>query len=362
MKEKIHVLTFALFFICLSIFAWIKPSEQISDSELRRLAQKPKLSGKSILEGSFMKDFESYTLDQFPMREDFRKLKAITYLYGMRQLDNNGIYVEDGYAVKMEYPYNEASIDYACDRFKNVYDRFIKESNAKVYFTVVPDKNYYFSSSHGALSIDYEKLFADMKKGMDFAEYIDIADTLNKGNFYTTDTHWNQAYITEAADLIADKMGTRLDNNYTKVTAKLPFYGVYYGQAALPMKPDKMQYLTNSAINNCKVFDWQNNKEIKVYDETMLETRSPYDLFLGGSLSLITIENDKALTDKELVIFRDSFGSSISPLLISGYKKITLVDIRYLPGDRIGSFIDFNNQDVLFLYSTLVLNNSTPLK
>lgn len=362
MKEKLHVITFALFFLGLSLFAWLKPAENISDSELRRLAQKPTLSGKAILDGSFMKDFESYTLDQFPMREDFRKLKAITYLYGMRQLDNNGIYIEDGYAVKMEYPYNEQSVNYACDRFKNVYDKFIKESNANVYFTVVPDKNYYLADSHGALSMDYEQLFSDMKKGMSYAKYIDITGALNKSNYYTTDTHWNQVNIKEIADILAGAMGTSIDNHYDIKTAVLPFYGVYYGQAALPMKPDEMKYLTNSAIDDCKVFDWQNNKEMKVYDEAMLETRSPYDLFLGGSLSLITIENDKALTDKELVIFRDSFGSSISPLLISGYKKITMVDIRYLPGDRIGSFIEFNNQDVLFLYSTLVLNNSTPLK
>ena len=85
-------------------------------------------------------------------------------------------------------------------------------------------------------------------------------------------------------------------------------------------------------------------------------------MFLSGSLSLITIENPNATTDKELVIFRDSFGSSIAPLLVEGYAKITLVDIRYITSDLVGRFIDFENQDVLFLYSTLVLNNSVTLK
>ena len=42
------------------------------------------------------------------------------------------------------------------------------------------------------------------------------------------------------------------------------------------------------------------------------------------------MENPKAETNRELVIFRDSFGSSIAPLFAEGYKKITLLDIRYL--------------------------------
>ena len=38
--------------------------------------------------------------------------------------------------------------------------------------------------------------------------------------------------------------------------------------------------------------------------------------------------------DKELVIFRDSFGSSLSPLLVKYYKKITLIDNRYISRDN----------------------------
>ena len=201
-----------------------------------------------------------------------------------------------------------------------------------------------------------------MKQGMEFAEYIDIADKLDEKDYYYTDTHWNQIYITDVAQTLAENMGVKLDDNYETITADTPFYGVYYGPAALPVEPDKMQYLTNDDIKNSIVYDWQNNREIEIYNESMLNTRSPYDLFLGGSISLITIENKVASTDKELVVFRDSFGSSIVPLLISGYKKITLVDIRYLTSNRISDFIEFENQDVLFMYSTLVLNNSSPLK
>ena len=92
------------------------------------------------------------------------------------------------------------------------------------------------------------------------------------------------------------------------------------------------------------------------------EGRDFYEAYLGGPLSLVTIENKNATTDKELIMFRDSYGSSLAPLFIEGYKKITLIDIRYMHPNMIEQFVEFNNQDVLFIYSTSVLNNSETLK
>ena len=39
-----------------------------------------------------------------------------------------------------------------------------------------------------------------------------------------------------------------------------------------------------------------------------------------------------------------------------------MVDIRYVQIDILDRFLEFNGQDVLFLYSTLVLNNSNSIK
>ena len=88
-----------------------------------------------------------------------------------------------------------------------------------------------------------------------------------------------------------------------------------------------------------------------------------YDLFLSGATPIIQIRNSNATTDKELLIFRDSFGSSIAPLFTQAYSKITLIDIRYISTDLISNYVKFNdNQDVLFLYSTLLINESGSLK
>ena len=52
----------------------------------------------------------------------------------------------------------------------------------------------------------------------------------------------------------------------------------------------------------------------------------------------------------------------MAPLLVQDYAKVTLVDIRYMNLEVLDKFLEFNGQDVLFLYSTLVLNSGTTLK
>ena len=50
------------------------------------------------------------------------------------------------------------------------------------------------------------------------------------------------------------------------------------------------------------------------------------------------------------------------PLLIADYKTVTVVDIRYVASSFLPQLVEFHGQDVLFLYSTSVLNNSSTLK
>ena len=151
-------------------------------------------------------------------------------------------------------------------------------------------------------------------------------------------------------------------DSFTKTALERPFYGVYYGQAALPMDPETIYIMENDVLSQCKVYDAETGKYMDVYNMDMLDSRDLYDVYLGGAKALLTIENPNATTDRELIAFRDSFGSSMTPLLVKDYAKVTLVDIRYINSMMLGNMIKFQGQDVLFLYSTLVLNSSETFK
>ena len=367
MNKKIRIIglsAVAVLWAVLTLWVWFKPAGEISVSERRPLAQFPELSIETVLSGDFISKFEDYTLDQFPMRDTFRQIKSLFHYNVMMQSDNNDIYVEDGYAAKLEYPLNQDSLNYANQRFDALYNKYLKGTDTKVYFSVIPDKSFYLGKQNGYPVMDYEQLFSNIKETNEWAQYIDITSKLDIQDYYKTDTHWRQENILDVAQLLCAQMGVEApaEGMFTKEKVEKPFYGVYYGQAALPMPSEEMYVLNSETLNRCVVTDFENNKKTVVYDKAMWENKDLYDYYLGGAKALLTIENPNAQTDKELVIFRDSFGSSIAPLFMESYSKVTLIDIRYIKSDFIGSFIKFDNQDVLFMYSALVLNSSSTMK
>ena len=244
------VLMFALWSIC-------KSDDAVSESERRPLKQFPTLNVEEVLSGRFQSNFESYTLDQFPLRDELRTLKALSVHDLFGEKDNNGIYVADGYAAKLDDTIHEDSLDHAADRFRYVYETYLKDTGANIYLSVIPDKNYFLAAENGYPAMDYEKFFALMRQKVDFADYIDLTGTLSLSSYYRTDLHWRQEMLAPTAKALADAMGVSLTEDFTEVTLDTPFYGVYRGQSALPMEPDRLAYLTNDIIGSCRVYDYE---------------------------------------------------------------------------------------------------------
>ena len=365
MKKIQHYGVFlaAAVWLCLAVAAWVYPAQAESTAERRALTQKPALTLGSLLDGSFMAKFETAAQDQFPFREGFRTVKAAASYGLFRQGDNNGIYLSQGHAAKLEYPYQESAGDRAVKLFRTVYETYFAGKGGKAVFAVVPDKGYYLAFPGGYPAMDYDALFAKMKD-QDWAEYVDLTDCLTADSYYKTDTHWRQEALLPAAEKLAQALGSAVPagERYTPVALETPFYGVYRGQAALPLKADTLVMMTSPVLEACTVTNYETGKTGTVYDLTKLDSRDLYDVYLSGAVSLLEITNPAGPEEKTLVIFRDSFGSSLAPLLAEGYGRVILVDLRYMPGSMLQDFVDVSGADVLFLYSTLVLNNSTLLR
>lgn len=347
--------------LVLAAWLWFGPRQDISQAERRKLEQFPSPTVQTLLDGRFMTKFETFTQDQFPLRDGFRQLKA-GFSYGLlRKLDNNGIYLADGSAGKLEYPLNSNSVSSAVEKFQKIYDRYLKDGGGKIVFSVVPDKSYYLASGNGYPAMDYEAMFSAFR-ALPWAEYVELTDLLTSESYYKTDTHWRQETLLPVAERIGEALGVQVEDSYSPAELERPFYGVYYGQAALPLEPDTIWLLESDTLSGCTVTNYETGEHSSVYDRTKLDSRDLYDVFLSGPAAVLTVENPAAGNHRELIVFRDSFGSSLVPLLAPGYSKVTLLDIRYLPTDLLPQMVEFGDQDVLFLYSTLVLNQSAMLK
>lgn len=354
--------------LCMSLlgslfFLYGLKDAEVSVSERRKLRQFPEISLKRVLNGQFQSDLEPYLADQMPLRTLFlntaSSMEKSLYLH----LDDRGIISWHGHLISLEQVVDENSLDYAARTLEKIDEKYLKGTDCRVYLSIIPDKAFFVEDPQYAI-LDYEELMNRVLEQTDFAKYISILDTLDLNDYYSTDSHWNQARLLETAEKLAQGMNIAIDENLEEKTLLKDFHGVYVGQSAWKAKKDTLSVLESGQMKDWTVTSYASGKpeQVSVYDLEKTEAMDPYDIFLSGAAGLITIENPHEERGKELVLFRDSFGLSIAPLLASGYEKTTIIDIRSLPVSRIGNYVDFKDQDVLFLYSTSVLNHSSTLK
>ena len=346
-KNKIITILFAIIIISSFFINIIKKDEIISIAERRKLEQFPSISISQIINGTFFNKFDKYVTDQFFERELFRKIKINTELKLLSKKNYNNLYEYNNYIIEQIYPLNEKSILNISNKIIEIKEKYLTENN-KIYYSIIPDKNYFINKDN--LKIDYNNLENILNEKLNFGKYIRIFDLLQLEDYYKTDSHWKQEKLIKIAQKFGQEMKLNLNNNYEeKIITE--FKGVYSGQLPINEEKDEIKILTDNVLENCIVYNVDKKNSL-----------DKYDIYLSGAVSLISIENTENKTGRELVVFRDSYASSFVPLLVEGYDKITLVDTRYISPKILKQYIEFNNQDILFLYSTSIINNSYTLK
>lgn len=360
-RNILNILVFTIIIFSLGIILILKNDNEISLSERRNLAQMPKFTLSNVMSGEFSKSFEEYMLDQFPLRDEFR---AVNYTFRtdmMQQSDVNELYVYNGGVYKILYPLDEKQVRFASDKINEIQSKYLT-SDTNVYVSIIPDKTYY-NDNENTLKLSHETLVEQLVFGLENANYIELKDCLNIDEYYSTDIHWKQECLFACANKLLYAMGKNnfvSEENY-EVKTYDNFIGGYSAQIGLN-KSERLSYLENDTLRNCIVYDIAEDKEISIYNEDALSKLDSYDVFLYGAKPLISIINPSSASADRLIIFRDSFASSITPLLIDNYNEIILVDLRYISTDMLSKYIDFNNCDVLFLYSASVINGASILK
>lgn len=356
-KDKIIAIGFVVILAVIFLVNIIMKDKQISTTERRALAQIPDITAEKLINGETFEKFEEYAMDQFIGRDTLRSIKSYFSINIFKQKDNNKLFLKDNAIYKIEYPLNRKNIEKSADKINNIYDRYLQGMN--VYYAIIPDKNYYLDDNE-YLKMDYMELEKIMKNRVKNAKYINIWENLSLQDYYRTDTHWKQENLGAVVKTIENNMNLKDTTDIKYDIEELgDFYGVYYGQLGIKIQPDMLKILTNDVLDNCKVYNIEKQDKSQVYDKDKWNKSSDkYDIYLSGATPIITIENPNSNSSKELLLFRDSFGSSLAPLLVENYSKITLIDVRYISSKLLENYIDFNNQDVLFLYSSLVLNQN----
>lgn len=351
MKEKIISITFVTIIFTFAILSIILKDQDISTYERR------KLTTITSLQSDFITNLDDYLSDQFPLRNNFISLNSIFDRFLLQNIDSNSAYLKDNFIIEKNYPLNDKSLNKFIKKLNYIKDTYLKNNN--VYYTIIPDKNYFLDSSK-YLKIDYEKMLSELQNNLNMF-YIKTIDLFELNDYYKTDIHIKQEKYSKMIKKLSNDLAFSYQETYIKKDIYDKFYGSSFSKAPIITNSDGISILTNETIESAEVKHLEYDDK-KVYEMSKLNDMDSYNVFLSGPSALIEIENPLSKANKEIIIFRDSFASSFTPLLIPYYKKITLIDLRYIDMSLIPNYIDFDNKDILFAYSTLIVNSSDILK
>ena len=369
MSKKYSIFITVLF--CAFIFGFgithfILPDKDFSEQENRYLAQFKAPTADTLRSGKFMEDFETYITDQFPLRDRWIQLKALSER-ALGKQENNGVYFgTDGHTLFAQF--NRPSEQDLAQRVGFV-NTLANNVDMTVYFSIIPDKSYVWADRlpANAPNVDDGSVNEAAKAlANERLRYIDLyASSVWDGSrdewygmdsFYRTDHHWSSigAYHGYFA------LGTAMNGSARKIVITPEhmsgsFYGTTYSSSGASwVLPDDIYTIVPEGgfDGNITVTRYPEGAPIDgtLYDLSKLEVKDKYAMFLGGNQPLCIIRNPDAQNGRLLVI-RDSYSDSLAPFLALDYQEIHLFDLRY-NNISLKRYVEDNGIDqVLVLYS-----------
>ena len=349
MSKKYSIFITVLF--CLFIFGFgaaliLSPSRDFSDQENRFLAQFKAPTLKTLRSGEFMEKFEDYVTDQFPLRDQWIQLKALSER-ALGKQENNGVYFgTDGQTLFAQF---KAPSGDELEQKVGFVNKLGANLDVPVYFSLVPDKSFVLADllPPNAPSVDDGSTIEEAQALCgDRVTYIDLRTMLTgeRDAFYRTDHHWTTMgarlafqRLMSGMDLVRPIAAEDLNGlsyqglPYTEVSGS--FYGTTYSASGAGwVEPDSICTVIpeGGTKGNVTVTRYPEGAPIEggLYYPEKLEVKDKYAYFLGGNQPLCVIKNPDAASGKLLVI-RDSYADSLAPFLAEEFQEVHLFDLRY---------------------------------
>lgn len=351
-----EALIFLAFIGAFFILNLVLPDRQFSEQENRYLQMRPEFSFKSLFSGDYTSKFETYTTDQFTFRDEWITLKAASELALGKQENNDVHLCENGTLIEgFKRPENSV-----LDSNMSALNTLVGNTDAKVYFALIPDKSDLYSSLLPKnVPNDSEKEVIDYCYGQSNATNVDMYSALSAHKdeyiFYRTDHHWTSLGAYYGLSALAESMGLpcpALDSYTDRHVVSEKFYGTTWSSSGFSwVDPDTMEIFVN-APESLKVTSYPQGSPVegKLYDFSFLEKKDKYSMFMGGNCPMHVIETGNE--DKpSLLILRDSYTDSLIPFLLDDFSEIHVLDLRYYRAS-LKAYIEQNDFDnVLVCYS-----------
>lgn len=374
--KVIMVVLFAVFLAGMPIFTMIFLSPEakpFSENENRYLEKFPEYSFDNYKDESFMTGFDKWISDRFFGRESWISLKNSADKF-IGKTENHGVFVTNNMMMQKW----EGCDETVYERNLNAVNGFIeKHPEIPTYFMFVPNaQEIYTDNVPKYAHVGDQKEFIDSfySSLKNAAGTIDAYSPLsaNKDSYiyYRTDHHWTSygAYLAYGA--AGSSLGYQPIplEDFSIEHASNEFKGTLFSKTLdTSVTLDTIDYYTlkeNEPDVKVSVYDDYDvkNKTViykdydSMYFRSFLDVKDKYSSFLGQNSPIVTVENKNAKSDKSLLIIKDSYAHSVVPFLSKEYKKVTMLDLRYIQTDfqLMVSLEDYDQ--LLFLYNVITFS------
>lgn len=312
------------------------PQKSFSQNENRSLQTFPTLTPKGVLSGDVQAKLNTYTSDQVMLRNSLISLKtAVQRTLGRK--DIGGVYIcSDGYYIE-KYTNDDIPKDTYennLNTIKKFFDTYKNKITGKCSVAIVPDAGLILSDKlpKNASVYDEEKIINRVYSvsGGTSVDLVTPLKAVKDSAFYKTDHHWTASGAFAAYKAYCNALSKPIYDEYKKETASTDFKGTLYSKIIDPFsKTDTIEFYRYDGDENYKVT--ADGKTLSgIYDRSYLKKKDKYSAFLGGNHAKVTVSGGSG--SGNLLIIRDSYSSSMLPMLMKNYSSITLVDTRYFRG------------------------------
>ena len=382
---------FLCFIFGLGGWLFISEDRAISEWENRTLTEKPSLNFNDIANGEFMKKYESYVTDQFPLRDKWmqaylkiERLTNQTFVFNYYETPDHYILIKPIQEV------NEEHYLLSADAMNRLADYIVK-LGAEPYFFFLPSRllaleNMYPSYINRGVIGEANDLFYQHITNDKLIKVQMLHEWQGKYSFdelklryYQTDHHWNEEGALDGYGDIHEMLrrtssyfssGAFNRNNYEKICATnhQPFLGSYNIQLynTVTQHNDKACHYVSKNVNN-ETFDIYFG-EIGIVDAVLVEsffgtkmnasiTKTPMlryaDIFTGDYPIVNVVNKARANEETHAIIIKDSYVNAITMMLAENYTQTTFIDIRHFNDQTLYEYLaDADADTVMVLYNS----------
>lgn len=377
LHKKIMIVLFALFMLAMPILTlvFLSPEKQpFSENENRYLAQFPKFSFESYKNKKFMEGFDDWISDRFVGREQWIEFKNSSDR-AIGKTEINGVFIENDMMMEAWKSYDQTIYD---KNLKAINKFAENHENIPIYFMLVPNAQEIYKNNLPAFApVENQKKFIDnfYAELSGFEGTVDVYSALKEKSensyiYYRTDHHWTSYGAFLAYQAAAPVLGYESYpySAFEIEHASHDFRGTLFSKTLdFNVTPDIIDYYTVAKGEpevKVSVYDKPDNSTGKIiyknydsmYFRDFLDVKDKYSSFLGQNSPLVTVENPSAKSEKSLLVIKDSYAHSLVPFLSKEYKKVTMIDLRYINADFqiIAPLEDYDQ--LLFMYNVITFS------